>query len=516
MNEESMSKSAGSTGVVMVLTTASRILGFVRLAVFNAVFGASGVADVINFVFSLPQNLRKLLAEGALSSAFVPVLSRAVAEERSSDARKIVRTLFGFQYAVLVPILLLCVVFSTPIISLIQEFPEPDRQELAAELFRWFVHYSLLISVSAVIMGALNSRRSFGVPATTPIVFSLVVIASILLFHRSLGVYAMVLGVLVGGLAQVLFQLPQFYRKGFDLRPSFAFRNSEFRVILRRWLPVVAASSIFAINQLIALLFASGLSDGSVSAMTNAVIFWQLPQGIFAASITTVLFPRMSRQVGANDRVGLQETISYAIRGLVALLIPSAVLLSLLGAPLIAMAFQRGEFTSANTILAARVLVAYSIGLLSVGGFAFLQRFFYAWGDYRFPTAVAFGCMVVDVALSLWLKETSLGVAGLAVANSVAFSLALAALLVRAVRLLGGLDLRRIAATTGKTLLASVAAAAIPLASERLLGQWWIGGSSARGFGILGAIGCASLIVIGGLYYLLKIEVVTMLIRRRR
>lgn len=514
--EENMRSSAASTAMVMVLTTVSRLMGFVRLAVFNAVFGASGYADVLNAVFNIPHNLRKLLAEGALSSAFIPVLSQAVGRGQEEKAREMVRSLLTFQYLVLIPVLVLSVVFAGPITSFILDFPEAERMELAGDLFRWFVHYTLLISVSAVLMGALNSRRRFVIPATTPIVFSVVVIASILTLYQRLGVYAMAAGVLVGGIGQVLFQLPQFVRNGFDLRLSFSFQNLEFRTIIRRWFPVVAASSIFAINQQIALFFASGLADGSASAMVNAVIFWQLPQGIFAVSITTVLFPRMSRQAGAGDRDGLRETISYGLRGMIALLVPSAVILGLLGEPIIAMAFQRGEFTATNTLMAGQVLRGYCWGLLSVSAFNFMQRFFYSWGDYRFPTYVALGCVVTDVVLSLWLKETRLGVAGLAVANSVAFSAGLVALVVRARTLTRGLDGRRLAGTSLKAVAAGGVAGGLLFLADRVLGRWWIDGSSARGFGLLAALGVGALVVVGGAYYLMREEVVTMILRRRR
>ena len=158
--ERSLSRSARSTALVMSITALSRVLGFVRQATVNAVFGASGTADVLNAVFNIPNNLRKLLAEGALSSAFIPVLSQASADAEAEEAgipRQIVRNLLAFQYLVLVPVLVLSVIFAGPITRFILDFPEAGRQELAAELFRWFIHYTLLISVSAVLMGTLNS-----------------------------------------------------------------------------------------------------------------------------------------------------------------------------------------------------------------------------------------------------------------------------------------------------------------------------------------------------------------------
>ena len=280
------------------------------------------------------------------------------------------------------------------------------------ELFRYLIHYVLLISVAAVLMGTLNSMHKFLVPAVAPLWFSVAVIGSILALHHRMGVYAMVVGVLIGGAGQLALQIPPVLRAGYRLLPRFEFRDPHFRTILRHWVPVVSTASVFAVNQQIALLFASGLADGSGSAMTNALVFWQLPFGIFSASITTVLFPVMSRSYAEEDYAGLRTTVQRGLRGLILLLVPAGIGLIVLGEPIIAVALQRGAFSRDATVLASRVLVGYSVGLFSVGAFTFLQRFFYACGDYRTPLAVAAVTMVLDVGLSLWLKETVLGVVG--------------------------------------------------------------------------------------------------------
>lgn len=519
--EGSLSRSARSTVVVMSITTVSRVLGFLRQATVNAVFGASGTADVLNAVFNIPNNLRKLLAEGALSSAFIPVLSQATANPEADDAgapRQIVRNLLAFQYVVLIPTLVIAVVFAGPITRFILDFTDPAYQDLAAELFRWFIHYTLLISVSAVLMGTLNSQSRFTLPALTPILFSVAVIASILLLSPSMGLHAMSVGILAGGLAQIVVQAPQFRRLGFDFRPSFDFRNPYFRRIMRQWLPVVAASSVFAINQFVAVYFASGLEDGSASALANAVIFWQLPQGILGVSIMTVLFPRMSREAARDDRAGLKRTLGFGIRGILALLVPSAIVLALLGREIVAVAFQRGEFELADTLRAADVLAAYCVGMASVSAFGFLQRFFYSNSDYRTPTITAVVVVVIDVGLSLWLKETALRVVGLAVANSVAFTVGAVALLVRARRVVGGIELGAIATTLGKTLAATAPAVLAILATRRLLAGWWRAlwqqGSSLESFAIVAALGVLALAILAAGFVILKVEVVSLLLRR--
>jgi putative peptidoglycan lipid II flippase len=516
--ERSLSSSARSTAIVMVITAVSRVLGFVRQAAINAVFGATGTADVLNAVFNIPNNLRKLLAEGALSSAFIPVLSQAEADpqaEADGAPRRIVQNLLAFQYAVLVPVLVLSVVFAGPITRFILGFTDPEYQRLAADLFRWFIHYTLLISISAVLMGTLNSRGKFTIPAVTPVLFSVSVISSVVFLSPHIGLHAMSVGIIVGGVLQVVVQAPHFRALGFVFRPSFDFRNPYFRRIMRRWLPVVAASSVFAVNQMVSIYFATGLESGSSSALANAIVFWQLPQGILGVSIMTVLFPRMSREAAASDTVGLKRTLGFGIRGIIALLVPSAIILGMLGNELIAVAFQRGEFGLADTLRASRVLAAYCVGMASVGVFAFLQRFFYSWGDYRTPTLTAVIVVIVDVALSLWLKETPLRVTGLAVANSAAFTLGALILLVRARRALGGIEAGAISVTLAKTLATSVPAIAVVLGSRRVLGDWWQAGSSPVNFVIVFVIGLLVLGVIAAGFLILRVEVVSLLVRRR-
>ena len=510
-------KTAVSTAVVMVSTLASRLFGFVRIAVVGAIFGASGEADVLNLVFNIPNNLRKLLAEGALSSAFIPALTRAHVEDpQGQRARGIVQRLIGLQLLILVPLLVLASIFPGWIVGVILDFPEASRQVLAADLFRYLIHYVLLISIAAVLMGTLNSEQRFLVPAVAPLWFSIAVIATVLTLHRSLGVYSMVVGVLIGGFGQLLIQVPPVLRSGYTLRPRFTFREPHFQLILRRWLPVVSTASVFAINQQIALFFASGLEDGSGSAMTNALVFWQLPFGIFSASITTVLFPAMSRYAAAGDDDSLSLSVMQGLRGLMLLLVPAGIGLIVLGEPIIAVALQRGAFLAGDTQRAAGVLTGYSLGLFSVGAFTFLQRFFYACDNYRTPLVVATLTMIADVGLSLWLKETQLRVVGLSVANSIAFSVGLVLFLILFRRRGPAFRLAPLVAPTLIAVVASSGALGTVLLVRRVhaamdLSRWWLSGSSWGSLGLLFTEMLPAIAVLYLVYHISGIRVVALL-----
>ncbi len=518
MKEQSTGQSTIATFIVMSSTFVSRILGFLRTAVITAIFGATGKADIINVTFAVPNNLRKLLAEGALSSAFIPVLSEAIVEEGEQPrrSRQLVRHLIGFQLLIIIPLCILSVVFAGPLIQFVlTQFKDAEQLALSTKLFRFFINYLLFISVSAVLIGVLNSHSRFFIPAITPIIFSVAVISSIIVLHRSLGVYSMAVGVIVGGAGQVAFQYPLFRKMGYTLAPAFDFfKNPDFTRIMRQWAPVVATSSVFTVNQQVAFILASGLETGSASALSYALVFWQLPFGIFSTSITTVLFPKMSRQVSQNDLQGLRESVQYGIRFLLALLIPSALVMGLMGREIISIAIQRGMFRTEDTEVTAFVLTGFCYGLFSVGAFNFLQRYFYSSKQYSFPFYVALGVLVIDVTLSLILKETYLGVAGLSIANSISFTLGLFVLFVYAYRQLKGIPLGSLGFTALKVCGASIPVGFVIIQMQALFGPYWRSGSSILGFGIL----LLELAIIAslylGLYRLLKVEMLSYLFKR--
>jgi len=504
------------TVLVMGCTMLSRLLGFVRIAVIGAFFGASGVADVWNAVFTIPNNLRKLMAEGALSSAFIPSLSAALVEDSSKrEARLITRKIVSLQVVILLPVVVLGAVFARQVVGVLLSFPEAQKMGLSTDLFRWVFSYILFISLSAALMAVLNSHGIFVIPALTPVLFSVCVITATFLFYRRLGVFSMVVGVLAGGIAQILFQIPKFIRLGYDLRPDLNFRQQRFRRIMKAWLPVLASAAVFAATQQVAVLFASGLEDGSTSALSYALVFFQLPSGIFSISIITVLFPRMSRQAARGDKSGLAETVSYGLRYIMLLLVPAAIVYIVLGKQIISVALERRAFTAIGTLWASRVLTGYSLGLFSLGGFTFLQRFFYSNHDFKRPLVAAAAVSVSDILLSVWLKETSLRVTGLAVANSAAFSLGFVVLLLWARKKLGSLNGRVIAKTTGKMVLALLPFTAFLIGYLKITASLWTAASSFGNLAVLLIGLAAAAAILLGMYRVLGVEMMKDIFSRK-
>lgn len=492
----------------MVCTALSRVLGFVRVAVIGAVFGAAGVADVLNAVFMIPNNLRKLLAEGALSSAFIPELARALEDQRGSDhdnARILVRRLLSLLTLVVLAVVALAVLFARPVVGVVLGFPEAWKMALAVELFRLVFPYLLLVSVGAVLMAVLNCHDVFVAPALAPLLFSINVIVAIVLFHRHWGPLSAGVGILAGGIGGIAGQLPLFLRRGYDLRPDFRWSDPRVRRIVRQWVPVVASASIFAITQQVALVLASGLEDGSTSALANALVFWQLPFGILSVSVVTAHFPRMSRNAAAGEIDALRDTFASALRLIIALMLPPAVFYLFFGEQLIRVALERMTFTAAGTRLASRVLAGYAVGLVSVAVFNFAQRYFYATGDYRTPFLAALTVAAIDIPLAIVLRETELRVAGLAVANSIAFSVGAVLLMVAATN-----RLQRFAgvgsALYGARVVAANAGLALLLAgTAELARSWWQPGSSWQNAVLISAIAAMAGIVTLALYRVLRL-----------
>ena len=300
-------------------------------------------------------------------------------------------------------------------------------------------------------------------------------------------------------------QLPAFLRRGYDLRPDWRWSDPQVRRIGRQWVPVVASASVFAITQQVALVFASGLEDGSTSALANALVFWQLPFGILSVSVVTTHFPRMSRHSAAANIAALRSTFASGLKFISALLLPPALFYLFFGEAVIRVALERMTFTAAGTDLAGRVLAGYAVGLVGVGLFNFAQRYFFATADYRTPFLAALVVAAIDVPLAFLLKETSLRVVGLAVANSVAFSVGAALLLATAAKRLPGLGSERLIGHSGRVLVANGALLVLLTIADLMTASWWQAGSTWRNAILITAVGATAVAATILMYRLLRL-----------
>lgn len=508
--------SKGITLLIGFFTGISRILGFIRQIVFVHFYGAGQTADIFNFAFNIPNNLRKLLAEGALSSAYIPEISSALQEDPTrKKASGIVRTVLTFQLLILIPMMFLMVFFANGIVGFLSDFTDSSQTAQAVTLFRYLIFYLALVSISAIFMASLNAVSKFAIPAVTPILFSISVIFSVALLYKSCGLYAMVIGVLFGGVAQILFQLPLFLKSGFSIKPLFDFRSAPFKHIMLRYFPVVISSGVFMGLQIFAQYLASKMEEGSISSLANSLVIWQLPFGIFSVSIITVLFPKMSRQVFSKDITGLKDSIDEGLSGFIAFILPSSLFL-IFGAEIIVSAiYYRGEFTVENIDATVAVLRAYSVGILSVSAFQFLQRYFYASHSYGIPFLGALVVALIDIALSIIFYIQGQGATGLAWANTIAYTVAFIFLWILTAIKLNGIYLKKLLMTLLKVGFSMVPMVGIIILFNHLFPSLYQHSRDLLRLSSLFLLAIACIFPVLGLYLLLKVEVFSDIILSR-
>ncbi len=446
-------KIARSAGVIGALTGVSRVLGFIRDLVIAAAFGTGVGAEAFVVSFKLPNLLRDLVGEGAANAAFVPVLTEC-REKRPQDFGKLVSTLFLILSAVLAVFAVLGVVFAPFIVRLIAPgfaaASDPSKLPLTIELTRVIFPYVLLIGLSALAMGVLNSTGEFTSSAFGPILLNLSMIACGVLLEGTYGPMALVWGVLAGGVLQLGCQVPPLLSRGIRLeRPDW--NLPAVRRIGKLLVPRALGSALYQINVFVDSILASFESivgPGAQSALYYSNRLFQLPLAIFGISLAQALLPAFSTQAVRQDVEGFKRTFSMALRGLGLAALPAAVGLGVLARPIVRIIFEHGRFDAASTRITSSALFFYAFGLLSCCFIKVLVNAFYAMQDTRTPVRTMGVSVGLNVALSLMLMGP-MGIGGLTLASSVSATFN-AALLYRALR-------RRVGPLGGRRILGSLA-----------------------------------------------------------
>lgn len=395
---------------MMVCTLISRLLGIVKARAISAVFGGGALTDTINFSYNIPNSLRKLFAEGALTSSYLPLFS---AEEDDNEASShLLSLIINFQIIIFIVLIALSSLFGKSIISFLSGFSEEWQTELASGLLPYFTVFLFFISIASLFAAVLQTRRRFLLSSAAPIAFSVAVIASLYLFSGQYGAYAMAIGTVSGAVIQMLVCLLALRGLGLAYRPVFDFGYPLFRKMLSAWLPATGTALIAVLSQQITYYFASLMEPGSLTAFSNAVIFYQTPYGIFFTAISGVFFPELSRADGKEKGRVLCRSLGY----LYTLLFPSAVILGVLGRECIAVVLQQGAFTLENTILTYKVLIFYLPAMITSAFYAMLQRSCYASGHYNRALAVSIISSAVDVAATWLLVSIGFGAPSISLA----------------------------------------------------------------------------------------------------
>jgi putative peptidoglycan lipid II flippase len=473
---------ARRAGVVGAATMLSRLLGLAREQVMAALFGAGLATDAFNVAFRIPNLLRDLFAEGAMSSAFVPTFTAV--RQRDGDDRA---WAFGRQLlsTLLVTLLLVCAVGWVLAPQLVRLFAPgfaavPGKLELTVLLTRVMLPFLPAVALAAAAMGMLNARGSFAVPALAPTMLNLgMIVGGVALIPavERIGqpaILAMALGVLLGGIGQFVFQLPTLHGLGFRLRLEWPRAHPAVQRVALLMGPAVIGLAATQLNLFVSTLIASLLEQGSVSWLAYAFRLMQLPIGVFGVALATVSMPALAKAAVDQDMTSLKATLSATLRLVFLLTAPAALWLAVMAVPVIALLYQHGRFGAPDTQRTAEALVMYCVGLPAFAAVGVLTRTFYALGDTRTPVRASFVAVALNLGLNLLfigpLRPLGLGHAGLALATSVTSIANLLQLAWYLRRRVGPLEGRRMINTLWRVSAAAGAAVALCALGLRLTG----------------------------------------------
>ncbi len=452
-----------STRVITFITLLSRVSGYIRDLVVALLLGTSLAADAFVIAFRIPNFLRRLMAEGAMTAAFIPVFTSHRAERTEAESWDFARRMFWSLTTVLAAVTVLGIIFAPQMVRLFTlASPEPAQWSLAVLLSRITFPYCLLVSLIALASAALNTIGKFGLPASVPIFLNLAIIGGgVIAWHwgATEAAIALSIGVLVGGVLQLAVQLPPLLRHGMPLGFKLGFDHEGVRRVSRLMLPAVAGIGIYQVNVLVSTAIASQ-EPGWISALYYANRLTELAMGVYAISVATVVLPLMSRQVVARRLDQLHQTMTFALSNVAFIMVPATVGLMVLSDPIVRVLFEHRAFSSTSTELTSWALIFYAVGLPAFASVRLLVQGFYATEDTKTPVRVSIVAIVSNLILCFALVGP-LRQGGLALATSLASYLHVMVLYVVYRRKLGALDesrlalslLRTTAAATGMGLL---------------------------------------------------------------
>lgn len=447
----------------------SRVFGLVREQVFAAFFGASMEYDAFLMAFRIPNLLRDLFAEGALSAAFVTTFSRQMAQKGEPAAWRLASLVLNALILILLPLTILGIVFSRQIVDFIAPGFQAiaGKAELTAEMTSIMFPFILLVALATVAMGILNTKDRFGIPASASTFFNLGSVVGGLAFAYAMdphfgqrAIVGMAMGTLIGGMLQFLVQIPSMRQVGYRYRPVVNFADPGVVQIMRLMGPAIVGTAAVQINVLVNSSFASYLGNGPVSWLGYAFRFMQFPIGLFGVAIGTATLPSISRAAARGDLAEFRETLASSLGMVFLFCIPSAFGLAVLGEPIVSLIYQRGHFTAMDTHQTAAALAFYAVGLTGYAAIKVLAPAFYALNDARTPMIVSAVSIVINYVLNLLLVER-FGHRGLAMVTSGVALVNFLALFVLIRAKIGRIEGRRLWQSLWKILLASAAMAAV-------------------------------------------------------
>jgi putative peptidoglycan lipid II flippase len=493
-DQASQTRIVRAAGIVMVATVLARILGLVRQMILGNLFGTTIAMDAFVAANRVPETLYLVVAGGALASAFIPVFTGLIAREDRPGAWRLASQVANLILLVVAILSLLTALLARPIVLqvLVPQMPL-EGQSLTVDLLRIMLGSTVIFSVSGLLMGVLNARQHFLLPAVAPILYNLGIIGGALLLSPSLGVRGVAIGVVAGALLHLLVQLPGLRGQEASYTFGLGLENPAVRQVARLMGPRVLGLAVTQVNFWVNTNLASAFGEGAVSALEYAMRIMLLPLGVVAQAVGIAAFPTFAELVAQNEFKTVRRTLASTLRGVLYLALPATAGLILLRVPIIRLLFERGEFTAESTASVAWALAFFAAGLAGHAGLEIVVRAFYALHDTRTPVAVGSAAMALNVLLSIALSRLFAALGwmphgGLALANSLATAIEATWLLY----LLRG----RLEGVEGRWLLTGVLQSALATAGMGLclwlwLALWpdgpslWVGGIGI----VIGAIG---------------------------
>jgi putative peptidoglycan lipid II flippase len=490
---------ARSTAIFSAATGLSRLLGLVREMVAAALFGVTGPINAFTVAFQIPNLVRALVADAALTGAFVPIFSGLL---ESGDRRRAWRVASTIFWLVLLGLGGLTALFMLAAPLVIGVFGDPGGDvDLAVGLSRVLFPIVVLLGLSGIVVGILNAYDQFTAPALAPVAWNLVIILGLVLGvpatdTDSAALYLYAGSIVVATLVQFLLPVP--WLRGLDGRLTVVvdWRDPAVRRFFALMLPVTITLGLINVSAVIGTLFASRLIDPELApaAIDKAFRLYMLPQGMFAVAVTTVLFPTLSRLSARRDMAGFGRTLDMGLRQVAFLLVPAGLVAATLAAPIVRLVYERGEFTSADTTVVAGALAAFSVGLVFNGWMLLFNRSFYSLQANWIPTAVATGTLTLNVVLDIALYRV--GVWGIPLATSLSNLAGATTLIVLMRPRVRDVQERRTASSLLRIVVASAALAVVAL------GIWWALDTALGRSLWAQLVSLGSALVAGGVVYL--------------
>ncbi len=417
-SNKTVSRAAGAVGGMTLL---SRLFGLFRDLVIGMKFGSSAAADAFFVAFRIPNVQRRILGEGAVSAAFIPVFSDVLNTRGEKAAWEMAANLFNIFLTVLFILTAAIAFFSPAVIAVFAPgfLDEPDKFDLTVRLTRWMAPYLFFIGLAAFCMGILNSFQKFALPAAAPVLLNVCMILGALVVSPMLEepVLGLVFGVLAGGVLQFMVQLPETLKRGFRFTATFNRKHPDVVRVGKLLLPVMFGLAVYELNMLVDTLLASLLPGGSISYLYYGNRLVQLPLGVFGVALGVAILPTLSAQAARREFTQLIQTLAFGIRFILFITVPATVGLIVLRFPIVNTLWERGEFSRVTTEGTAIALLYYSIGLCAFAGVKVVAPAFFSLQDTKTPVRVGVWAALLNIALNLALMGP-LGHGGLALATS--------------------------------------------------------------------------------------------------